>query len=181
MNRRAVLSLVGIMLIALIGASGAVIHSGAQAKDSPGCEGLAAYRSAMFAVGKAFVAQEARDGLGPRREITTYSSSDWTASANDLAAYQDDLKTVTPPDWLKTWHEVKIEGAGLGQQVSLAAANGGRFAILAFKDPSAKLDTENTAAKEAAIKTCSDFKQFAYDWDAIDGDVNGTPVATPSD
>lgn len=55
-----------------VGASAPVM-----AGDASGCEGLADYAKAMLDVGQKEVDRMAKDGLGPDREITSYSTDDW--------------------------------------------------------------------------------------------------------
>ena len=152
----------------------------ASAQDAVGCEGLSAYRAEMFKVGKAFIAQTVKDGVPANRDVATFSSAEWTKKAADLAVYQADLEAIAPPPWLKNWHDLRIERAGLDEQIALAAASRGLYGALLFKGASDRIDAENKAATAAAFAACSDFAVFARDWDALDGDINGTPVATPS-
>lgn len=116
--------------------------------------------------------------LDPSRSPATFSSDDWLAYAEIALTYNRELKTVDAPDWLEDWLQVRIEATGLQEQIGKAAAEGGMFVILGFGDQADDLDERGDEAKAAAIAQCADFEQFAYDWDALDGEVDGTPVAT---
>lgn len=150
-----------------------------RATDAPGCEGLEQFRADIMPIGERWANALTDAHLGPSREVTTYSSDDWTTFAGIALSVNKELKTIDTPDWLQDWVLVRIESTGLQEQIGKAAAEGGMFVILGFGDQVDALNQRDTATKETAIARCPDFQQFAYDWDALDGDVDGTPVATP--
>lgn len=152
-----------------------------QAKDSEGCDGLGDYRKEMLKIGRDYLKALDEDGLPLSREVTTYSTDDWTALAEDALEVQRDLKDVDPPAFAEGWHALKVQRAGLSEQLAMTVATGGLMMALAFGD---QFDANDAAAdKELAeiAKTCADFAAFEHDWQALDGDIDGTPVATPTD
>lgn len=177
---RRVLSIGGLALVVLLVLSGAMLQSNVQAKDAPGCDGLASYRAAMFKAGRDYLASLDKDSIPVSRSPITYSSDDWTALANDALAYQRAMKKIAPPDFAKDWHQAQIEKDGLVQQLAATAASSGVLATIAFKDQIDLATKKSDAALAAAGKSCADFIGFQHDWDSLDGDINGTPVATPA-
>ena len=172
--------LVSLFVIALIVAGGFVATS-ANAKDAKGCEGLADYRVAMFKVGRSYLEANADDGIPFDRDPLTFSSDDWADAASNALQFQRDIKSVTPPNWAMPWHVLKIEFAGLVEQAFRAISTGGILMSAGFSEP---IDANGSAADSAVkeiTKTCPVFADFQHDWSALDGDIDGTPVATPTD
>lgn len=155
----------------------------ATAGDAPGCEGLTTYRAAMLAAGQEFLRAFDDDGYSfaaiESDQVLTYSSDDWTAMADHFLALNRELRDITPPDWAAEWHDLRIQHMGLLEQTLRAIATGGILMGWAFVDPLDELNANAEAAVVAASVTCDNFAAFAYEWDALDGKVDGTPVATP--
>jgi hypothetical protein len=135
----------------------------------------------MFAAGRAYLEALENDGMPTSRDILTYSSDDWTVLAGHLGNHQKELKAIAPPPWASEWHQKVIERAGLGEQMAKMVATGGIFLAIGFTESFDKVDAEKDAAVESASAMCGDFAAFARDWDALDGYIDGTPVATPID
>lgn len=167
-----------VMALALLAV--VLVPSGARAGDAPGCEGLEQFRADIMPIGERWADALTDAHLGAAREVTTFSSDDWTVYAGIALSVNKELKTVDAPDWLDAWLQVRIESTGLQEQIGKAAAEGGMFVILGFGNQVDALNQRDDEAKAAAIARCADFAQFAYDWDALDGEVDGTPVATPA-
>jgi hypothetical protein len=173
-------ALIVLVMIGLVGGVGIASRPADAAKDAPGCEGLAAYRVAMFKAGKDYLASLDRDSIPVSRSPITYSSDDWTALAKDALDYQRAVKKITPPEFAKGWHQAQVEKDGLIQQLATTAASSGVLAAIAFKDQFDQATKKSDDALAAAGVICADFISFQHDWDALDGDINGTPVATPA-
>ena len=163
----------------LIVVSGLAINR-ADAKDTKGCDGLADYRAEMFAAGRDYLKLLDEDGIGVGRDPFTYSSDDWTSGADDLLAYNRALVEIDPPEWAAEWHQLKIELSGLSEQVFRIIAKDGVMMILGFSDQFDANEAATDAAIERIGKSCADFPAFTRDHDALDGDIDGTPVATPT-
>lgn len=150
-----------------------------RANDAPGCEGLAEFREAIMPIGERWAEAQAAIGIGgPDWSPATLSSDDWVAYADLSLSRNRELKEIDAPEWLADWLDVRIDSTALQEQLGKAAAEGGFLVLLAFGDEIEKLDQRDTEARQAAIERCAVFEQFAYDWDALDGEVDGTPVAT---
>lgn len=171
---------IAFFVVAMIVAGGFAAAT-ADAKDAKGCDGLGDYRTEMFKVGRDYLKANSEDGIPFSRELLTYSSDDWTNLAENVLEYQRGLNSIDPPDWAQQWHQTQIEGAGLLEQIGRAAAENGALATVAFSDQAEAIQEQRDAALKAVSKICSQFTEFRYDWDALDGDVDGTPVATPTD
>jgi hypothetical protein len=167
------------VLVALVVVFSVLVPGATQAKDAPGCEGLEQFRADIMPIGEKWADELDNANLGPSRSPITFSSDDWTTYAGIALSANKALKTVDAPDWLEDWLQVRIEATGIQEQIGKAAAEGGVFVILGFEDQVNDLDKREDDSKTAAIARCADFEQFAYDWDALDGEVDGTPVATP--
>lgn len=149
--------------------------------DTKGCEGLGDYRAAMFKAGRDYLKALDDDRIPVSRDITTFSSDDFVVLADDALDYSRVMKGIIPPSFAATWHQVKIERLGIVEQIGRAAAQGGLFVALAFSD---QIDANERAAADAvaaAAAICADFASFEHDWQALDGLIDGTPVATPTD
>lgn len=151
-----------------------------RAGDAPGCEGLTQFRADVMPIGEAWADALFDAHLDPSRSPATFSSDDWLAYADIMLAANRGLKTIDAPDWLEEWLQVRIESTGLTEQMSQAAAEGGFLVLLAFKDQVDALDQRSDDVDSAANAQCPDFAQFAREWDALDGEIDGTPVATPA-
>jgi hypothetical protein len=152
----------------------------AKAEDTKGCEGLGEYRTEMFAVGSTFAKTLKDLKFTQNDDLFTKSSDDWQALADASLQFQRDLKEITPPDWIRDWHDLLVTRAGALQNMALAAVTGGVLATTAFTDTFSKIDGDIDDAKEAIAEGCGDAAQFFHDWDALDGSIDGTPVATPT-
>ncbi len=150
------------------------------AEDAPGCEGLAQFRADIMPVGERWGQALIDAHLDPSRSPATFSSDDWLTYAEIALDANKGLKTVDAPGWLTDWLQVRIESTGLQEQIGKAAAESGMLIILGFGDQIDELHQRDIEAKASAIARCTEFAQFAYDWDALDGVVDGTPVATPA-
>jgi hypothetical protein len=135
----------------------------------------------MLESGAAIVVLWEAAGIGPDREPATFSSGDWKAYAEGALQLQRALREIEPPSWAESWHESKIEVAGLQEQIGKAAAEGGVLVILAFEEPLDANEARQDAALAEATEACAEFADFEAEWDALDGQVEGTPVATSVD
>lgn len=164
-----------VMIVAVLAPAG--VH----AKDAPGCEGLEQFRADLFPIGEKWADELDAIGIGGADwSPATLSSDDWQTYADVSLEIHRELKEVNPPDWAADWLEVRIDSTALQEQVGKAAADAGFMVILGFESEFSKLDQKDDETREAAIAHCPDFDQFAYDWDALDGEVDGTPVPTPT-
>lgn len=158
--------------------AGSLFSITADAKDAKGCEGLADYRAAMFQLWR-------HDGDGRSimqdRDPLTLSSDDWLLVAETALEYQRALKKIEVPDFAADWHQARIEAIGLAEQMSRAIAKDGFLVALAFVDSIEASEAKEADAVEAANLICADFAGFVHDFDALDGEIDGTPVATPTD
>jgi hypothetical protein len=143
---------------------------------------LSDYRDAIFPVGQDLVAAWDEAGIDlVTRSAASFSSSEWATLAELAVVYQEQLKQIEPPDFAADWHRSLIEQAGLQEQVGRAAAEHGVLAAgLVFGGELDEIDQRIDEAREAAIDACPEFRSFHQDWDAIDGNVAGIPVATPA-
>lgn len=146
----------------------------ARTDDAPGCEGLAAFRDELFPIGEQWADDLADLGIS---DPLTMSSDDWLAYAELSLETHRALKGVDAPAWAEDWLTVRIDTTALQEQIGRAAATGGVFITLGFSDAIDAIEQRDTETREAAIEHCADFAQFAYEWDALDGEVDGTPVA----
>lgn len=169
-----------IMIVAVIGFAG-VAASTADAKDTKGCEGLGDYRKELFKIGRAYSEDLNKAGLTTDRDPLTYSTDDWIAYADITLEYQRALKKVTPPDWAKEWHQGRLERSGLIEQIARTIASGGIMMGVAFNDQADALDAKDKQVIASTSEACADFAAFEHDWQSIDGEIDGTPVATPTD
>jgi hypothetical protein len=151
-----------------------------EANDATGCEGLADYRVAMFKIGRAYLKALDEDGIPLSRDSLTYSTEEWTTFAEDTLQFQRDLTSINPPVWASSWHELQVERTSLQAQLAKAIATAGISATAAFADHFNANDAERDTAIEAISQTCRDFAAFTHDWSALDGEIDGTPVATPA-
>jgi len=155
------------------------LPASAHAGDAPGCEGLEQFRAEIMPIGEQWSQELSAANLDSSRSPATFSSDDWLDYAEIALTYNKELKAIDAPDWLDEWLQVRIEATGLQEQIGKAAAEGGMFVILGFSEQADDLSRREDEVKTAAITRCPDFAQFAYDWDALDGEVEGTPVPTP--
>lgn len=154
--------------------------TGAQAADSPGCEGLSEFRAELFPIGERWAADLREVGVGGEEwSPATLSSDDWLAYADIALEVHRDLKELEPPGWVAAWLDVRIDSTALQEQIGKAAAQSGMLIVLGFSEEIEALDQRDNETRKAAIAQCSDFEQFVYDWDALDGEVDGTPVSVP--
>jgi hypothetical protein len=165
----------------LFGAAFVLQPLDSRAEDAPGCEGLEDYSEQMLDAGAKLVEFWEEADIGPEREPTTYSSNDGTHYAEGGLQFQRALREIDPPAWAETWHVSKIEIAGLQEQIGKAAAEGGVLVILAFEEAIDANEAREDAAYAEATEACEDFAEFEAEWDALDGQVEGTPIATPVD
>lgn len=174
---------IAIFVIAVIAFGGfAAVTTDAKAKDAKGCEGLADYRAEMFKIGRDYLETLDKAGIktGLNADPFSMSESDFQLVADALKVEIEAMKKIDPPEFAVASHEARIEYSEMGQQIMLAAAVGGIFATMPFKDASDAAEAKLEAAK-AEPTSCPDFAQFLLDIDAIDGEIDGTPVATPTD
>lgn len=151
------------------------------AADAPGCEGLEQFRADLFPIGERWADELQAIGIhGADWDPLTLSSDDWRTYADISLEIHRDFLDVTAPEWAADWLQVRVDGTALQEQIGKAVADGGILLVLGFNDASEAIDQRDDEAKAAAIAHCADFEQFAYDWDALDGEVDGTPVATPA-
>lgn len=162
--------LIGIAVIVLAVLAVAALALPSSADDAPGCDGLAEYREAMLSLPLPIEADD---------NAFTMSSSDWLAYAESSLEFHDLLADVTPPEWAADWHEARLDAFGFREQLGRMVAENGVMVLLGFDDTVNDLIENSDKAEASAIDTCPDFAAFAYEWDALDGDVDGTPVATP--
>lgn len=172
--------LFAVLIVAMI-LTGGMVATGAGAKDAKGCEGLADYRADMFVAGRDYLELLDDDGLGGDRDPFTYSSDDWIRFGEDALIYQQALKSIIPPPWANEWHVAVESSFGLLEQIAKSAANEGVFALLVFEKPLTDAEIARDSGLVSASKQCGDFAEFHHDWDALDGNIDGTPVATPTD
>lgn len=169
------------ILIGLLVGIGTYAVVETDAKDAEGCEGLRDYRAAMFKAGHNYQEANKEDGIDISSDPFLLSSDDFTNLADNILQFHRDLKAIEPPEFAAPWHQLEVDGTALGEQAFRAIAIGGLLVMLGFGD---QIDA-NDAAREAAIIVadgiCSDFSAFQHDFDSIDGDIDGTPVATPTD
>lgn len=168
-----------IMLIAAMIAM-LVAPLGARADDAPGCEGLAAFRAEIMPIGERWADALFDARLGPSRSPATFSSDDWLTYADIALTANRGFKSIEAPDWLDEWIQARIASTGLMEQMSRAAAEDGFLVLLGFGGQIDALSQQSDSADSAAIARCPAFAQFASDWDALDGEVDETPVATPT-
>lgn len=145
------------------------------------CDGLGDYRKAMFEAGRHYLKAVSDDGIDIDANPMTLSSDDWQALAEDELQYQREIRDVTPPEWAKTWHDLKVQYAGFVQQLDLTAATSGIIAASAMVDELNKLDAQADQAIAAIAQICSEFPAFEHDFDSLDGNIDGTAVPTPTD
>jgi hypothetical protein len=134
----------------------------------------------MFAAARTFLNALDDGGLRETDDPQTFSSDDWRLLADQVDIYVLALREIDPPHFAVGWHQAVIEAAILGADISRAIANDGIDAIEAFQTPSAISDRALQLTLSAAIRHCPDFEQFHLDWEAMDDDTTGTPVATQS-
>lgn len=173
-------SSVGVLAILAVLAGAVFAPSRSAAEDAPGCEGLGDYRAEMFKAGRDFLALLDERGVSLSKDPFSYSTDDWIAYAESSLEFQRDLKEITPPAWAAEWHQAKVDLAAIAEQLGKAAEKDGVLAVLMFGDALEKNEAEGNALIATISATCADFQQFTVDWDALDGNIKGTPVATPS-
>lgn len=163
---------IALFVIAMIVAGG-FISTTANAKDAKGCEGLGEYRAEIFEVGSNYLTNVRSDIPGfDDREMTSYSSEEWIALADDLVEYQKSISAVEPPEWAKPWHLYQIERAGTNEQVARTAGTDGLFAIIAFTEAIEALESKAELVKSEVSAVCGDFPKFLADWDMLDGTMD---------
>jgi hypothetical protein len=155
--------------------------AGVRADDAPGCEGLERFRADLFPVGEQWADELEELGVSDSDwDPLTMSSDDWVTFAEIALAIHRELKAVDAPDWVMDWMQVRLDTTALQEQIGKAVAEGGILVILGFNPAIDGLDQRDDQTREAAIAQCADFAQFAHDWDALDGEIDGTPVPTPT-
>lgn len=168
------------VLIALVLVVALVAPFGSTAKDAPGCDGLEQFRADLMPIGQRWADALNDAGLSSDRDVLTYSSDDWRTLAGIALTYGRELRTIDAPDWLNDWLQLQIQSAGIKEQVAIAVADGGMFAILGFTDQLESFETRQDEAAATAESRCPDFAQLAHDWSALDDEIDGTPVPTPT-
>src|SRR5680860_946014 len=177
MQRIGIVTICAVIVGVPIGAVSVFQTLGSRPEDAPGCEGLEAYSEQMLDAGAELVEHWVSVGFGPERELATYSSDEWTAYAEGALQLQRSLREIEPPSWAESWHGSKIEATGLQEQIGKAAAEGGLLAIQAFEEAIDAIEAHEDAGYAEAAAACADFAAFEAEWDALDGQVEGTPVA----
>lgn len=170
------------VLLVVLGFGLTVASRGTTASDKPGCEGLGEYRKAMFVAGRSYI--ESAEKFAPgwqAREVTSFSSDEWTGFADAALQMQRDLKDITPPPWAKSWHDLQVARSGFSEQVFRTIVRDGLLVAAALLEDGDAIETKLEAAADEISKTCESFAGFVHDWNALDGEIDGTPVATPSD
>lgn len=147
-------------------------------QDAPGCEGLSAYREAMYGVGRHLNDTSAAAGLEDRN-IFTYSSDDWTVYAGIALEGQRQLKAITPPDFAADYHRNLIATFGLFEQIGRAAASDGPTVLSDFSDQIDEVNQRNLDTTAAAAAICADFQEVADTWGS-QSSAPASPVAAAS-
>jgi hypothetical protein len=132
-------------------------------QDAPGCEGLTAYREAMYGVGRYLNDTSAAAGLDDRN-IFTYSSDDWTVYAEITLEGQRRLKAITPPDFAADYHHNLIATFGLFEQIGRASARDGSTVLSDFSDQIDELNQRDLDTTAIATTICADFQELADTW-----------------
>lgn len=148
-------------------------------QDAPGCEGLAVYRDAMYAVGRYLNDTSEDAGLTDGRNTQTYSSDDWTTYADIALEVQHRLKAITPPAFAADYHQTMIETFGLLEQIGRAAAKNGFDGLFEqYSDTIDELGQRSLTATAAATAICADFEEVDNTWGAQSTGADGSPVAS---
>lgn len=166
------------LLLFLLASALGESQTGADAKDANGCEGLESYRKAMLAAGQDFINALENDGIPVGRDPLTFSSAEWRTFAERAAAFQAALKEIAPPSFAAEWHQAQVERYGLLEQAAKAIADNGVMASAAFSEAIDKNEAARADALTAATAACSDFASFNREYDALDGQIDGTPEAS---
>ncbi|MCG3176901.1 MAG: hypothetical protein MOGMAGMI_01865 [Candidatus Omnitrophica bacterium] len=148
------------------------------ADDAPGCEGLGEYREAMLEAAEPMVAFLDETGIVSASPLTI-SSNIWLAFSEEARAFNERLLEIEPPEWAVEFHRLQLDTTGMQEQSAKAIVESGPMAVLIFEETINDIEERKDSVPAAIAETCPDFAQFAADWDALDGEVDGTPVATP--
>lgn len=152
----------------------------ANGADAPGCEGLEQFRADLFPIGERWADELEAIGVSDINwDPLAMSSDDWQAYADGALAAHRGLEQIQAPDWVAEWMAVQLDTTALQEQIGKAAAAGGSLAIIAFSDSIDTLNQRDDDSRKTAITHCADFELFVHDWDALDGQIDGTPVPTP--
>lgn len=178
MSKRALVALGVVGIFAAVAFIGWLIAP-AEAEDALGCEGLSEYRAAMIEAGENYWAILDDGGISDTDAILTWTPDDWGVFATAATDYAVHLQSIEPPPFAAAWHDVKIDAAGLTINIARAVETGGALVIIGFSGEADKLDAREVDAYNAAIAVCPDFAVFQAEWDAIDGEIDGPPKATP--
>lgn len=162
--------------------AGAVAVQVTAAEDAKGCEGLSDYRVAMFKIGRDYLEKiESEVPNWQQREATSYSTDEWRSISEAALEAQRAIKDLDPPTWAEAWHDLQIERWGMVEQMTKTVASDGIMAAIAFTDGLDSIEEKLKSATEDVGKACADFIDFERDWQSLDGEIDGTPVATPTD
>ena len=148
------------------------------ADDAPGCDGLEAYREAMLAAAEPMVTYLEVSGFGDANPLTV-SSAEWLVYADEALAFNERLLAIEPPEWAADFHRLQLDTTGMQEQVGRTVAESGVMALLLFEDTVNDIEERKDSVPAAIAETCPDFASFSHEWDALDGEIDGTPVATP--
>lgn len=166
-----------LMIVAICGALLAPMQTAAD--DPPGCDGLAQFSADISLIGQQWRSELDAAGLGPERDIETYSSDDWTAMADAALNTNRALKAIDAPDWAKPWMGIHIESTGLMEQIGRVAAVGGIIATIAFTEQVTELDHRDEIFTTIVTKRCPAFAGFLNGEYTPGDEIDGAPVATP--
>lgn len=170
-----------IALALLLGTFASIVPV-AQAKDVKGCEGLSRYRKNMINASAVFRVTLDQKRIDLDQDPRSISPEDWLTISKAAKRYGERLGMIHPPEWAAPWHETRIEGARLLEQLAAATARSGVMAALGFLDAFAANDEAAAAAVADATETCGDFQAFVDDFDGSAGDrLPGTPEPSPTD
>ncbi len=174
--RRAMIPMVVLLMVAAWVLPRSLVRAGG---DPEGCDGLSKYRGQVLTSGELYLNNLANAGIPTSRGALTYSSDDWKSYAKEARALRKRLGKIKPPGYAKRWHELEMQRLDLQGQLGDAAASSGIMAVTGIINQMETTDAALDQAVKTASAVCSAFADFQHDWDALDGDVQGTPVATP--
>lgn len=174
--RRSLVLLTALLLFGV----GVTVTGSTAATDAPGCEGLSAYRVAMFRLWTTDDGTPVPSAGLKDRDPRTLSSDEWLEIADAALTYQRALRAITPPSFAAAWHQALIESAGLVESMSRSIAKDGIMAAYVYASPIDASNQEIADATTQGSATCADFGAFVRAYDALGDTTNATPAATPS-
>ena len=169
------------LLMALVVLAVVLVPGSVRAGDAPGCEGLEQFRADIMPIGEKWADDLKALGVSDLDwDPLTMSSDDWQDYADIALSANRELKGIDTPDWAADWMAVQLDTTALQEQIGKAAAAGGSLAIIAFSSSIDTINQRDDESRKTTIAHCAEFAQFVYDWDALDGQIDGTPVPTPA-